>query len=31
MNTDDWTLLGERLVLVVCAVAIVLFACGVIA
>lgn len=31
LSGDDWTPLGERLVLVVCAVAIVLFACGVIA
>ena len=31
MTADDWTLLGERLVLVVCLIAIVLYACGVIA
>ncbi len=30
MTSDDWTLLGERLILAVCLVAVVLFACGVI-
>lgn len=30
MTRDDWSVLGDRLVLVVCLVAVVLFACGVI-
>lgn len=30
MTRDDWSVLGDRLVLVVCLIAIVLFACGVI-
>lgn len=30
MNSDDWQVLGDKAVVVVCVVAMVLFACGVI-
>lgn len=30
MTSDDWAVIGDRVVLVVCVVAIVLFSCGVI-
>lgn len=30
MTPDDWAVIGDRFVLVVCVVAIVLFSCGVI-
>lgn len=29
MNSDDWDILGDRIVLILCVVAIVLYACGV--
>lgn len=29
MNSDDWDILGDRAVLILCVVAIVLYACGV--
>lgn len=30
MNSDDWATLADRFVLIVCLVAIILYACGVI-